>query len=888
MNAKTLLTTIAAATALAAVLPTSATAAPYNVVACDLAAGAQNSWAPASNHSQLTAYSVCPSNGDWGRGIIVRNGVANSSLIIGQFSGANQSFTAPAGTGITNVRFTGQLFRAPGQRWNVGLSNGYQMLFGVDGSTTSAFGISLTDYNIPVPGNQTVYWEVSCVAPSGCDTKTTGDAATHYVRAGAWIRSTVVTIDDPTLPNVAWHGSLLTGTWVRGDKIFDWDANDNSGISSTTATIGGRTIVNQSEGCNYTRPQPCPSGASGNTTISTAGWPDGGHTARIEVRDAAGNLNAIDGAVYIDNTAPARVTSPAVQGGEGWRQTNSFKLTWNNPTGQAAPITNRYFKLCPTDGGACTTGSSAGGSSDLTVQVPRQGEWRAQVWLEDQAGNSNASNASDVVMLRFDDTTPAATKITGADGWIGTAASSTTPLALTLTDGATPPVSGIAGYSVTTNGTDPDASVDTDSTWTPKDLPEGTPTIKARAISGSGKPGPVLTKQLKVDRTDPTADATGLPDPGVWQDQPVTVKLTAADERSGAAAIRWQLDQKPTETTGGDKTQLTISDDGRHTLTWEAIDGAGNHSRAKQAVIRIDRSGPDIVTLLATDPANPRRVTAAVSDEGSGIHAGVIQIRPTGQGWRDLDTTLTADGDRLITQLDDTALAKGTYQLRATATDNVGNSRTSSSTAIDLPIRSKSTLTLNLSAASGQSRWITGRVTDANGKPLAGAPVTVLAKTRTSTSWKSERTIHTSKTGRFRYRVPTGPSRTLRFTYQGTNTIRPDSADQTQLTPASTTIRASRRTASIGQTITFSGRLKGKPIPKDGKVLALQAFDGGRWRNFPQVVTTNKNGSWTARLKFERTQGTYTYKIRARIFRDSSYPYETGVSRTIRITIHGS
>ena len=86
---------------------------------------------------------------------------------------------------------------------------------------------------------------------------------------------------------------------------------------------------------------------------------------------------------------------------------------------------------------------------------------------------------------------------------------------------------------------------------------------------------------MRVDRTAPTLDATGLPDPGAWQDQPQTIKLTGADEKSGVAAIQWQLNDEPAQTVPGDKTQLTITDDGRHTLTWETIDHAGNHSRTR-------------------------------------------------------------------------------------------------------------------------------------------------------------------------------------------------------------------------------------------------------------------------------------------------------------------
>ena len=51
---------------------------------------------------------------------------------------------------------------------------------------------------------------------------------------------------------------------------------------------------------------------------------------------------------------------------------------------------------------------------------------------------------------------------------------------------------------------------------------------------------------------------------------------------------------------------------------------------------------------------------------------------------------------------------------------------------------------------------------------------------------------------------------------------------------------------------------------------------------------TTRTGTWATSLKFERTRGTYTYRIRARVFRDSSYPYETGVSRPVRLTIRGN
>lgn len=888
-------TTIRAlATALAALaLPTSAHAGSYEVRSCDLAGGAQNAWAAYSNHQQLAAYSICPSNGDWGRGIIARNGVANSSLVVPNGAAARQFFTAPEGTGITNVRFTGQIFRASGQRWNVGLSNGSQMLVGVDSSSTYGYSWNPTDASISVPGNRTVYWEAACFASSGCDTQSTGDPNTHYVRAAVWVRSTVVTVNDPTAPGIGWGGSLLSGGWIRGDRSFDWSASDNSGISSISASLGGRGIVGISRGCDYTRPQPCAGSDGGSTGVATSGWPDGTHQVHLDIRDAAGNPAVLDGSVAIDNTAPARVASVAVDGGEEWRPTNGFRLTWTTPTGQHAPITRRHYKLCPADGGACQTGSEQGGQGEITLTVPRPGAWRAQVWLEDGAGNVNASNASDPVTLRFDDTVPPVAKLTAPDGWIGDEQARDLSVGVALADGTSAPPSGIAGYSVTSDGSDPDTTIDTDGSWALTDLREGDVVLKARAISGAGKAGPAGSRTLRIDRTPPTADASGLPDPGTWQEQPATVQLTGADQRSGIAAVRWQLDSSGQQEQAGDRASVQVSEDGRHTLTWETVDKAGNRSRARQAVIRIDRTAPETVEIQPLNPNRPRQITATVSDQGSGIASGVIQLRPAGGSWRDLDTQLDPDATRLTATLDDLQLPDGSYELRAAATDKVSNIRTGQPTAITLPLRIASRVAVALPRTSRRARvaavrTLTGRVTSADGQPISGAVVTVLTMPRTERDWRTERTITAGADGSFGYRIPAGPTRTIRFAYAGTDTIRPAAAEHKVTTKAGSTIRASRRTARLGQTIRFTGRLAGGPIPADGKVLELQAFDGGRWRSFPQVVRTTRTGTWATSLKFERTRGTYTYRIRARVFRDSSYPYETGVSRTVRLTIRGN
>ncbi len=900
---RTLLALATAAIASLALAPAAARAGSYQVSSCDYAGGAQNAWTADSNHAKVPAYSACPSYGDWARGIIARNAVpASGSYVVPYGAAARQWFAAPADTGITNVRFSGQIFRAFGQRWNVGLSNGSQILTGASASNTNGWSWTTTDANVAVPGNRIVYWEAACYETAGCDTKSTGDPATHYVRAAVWIRGTIVTISDPTYPAAGWGGSLTADGWLRGDHSLSWSASDNSGIANVTATLAGRQIGGGDQGCDYTRPAPCPGSVSSGASVATAGFPDGAQTLEVDVRDASGNVQPLTRTVYLDNTAPARVTAIAVQGGEGWRAASSFTLTWQNPGGQHAPLARRHYRLCHPDGSGCVTGSQDGGQSSIALTVPGRGEWRAQVWLQDGAGNVSADNASDPVTLRFDDSIPPRAVIPQPAGWLGAEQARSYPLALTLA--GTAPLSGIAGYSVTSDGSDPDTTIDTGATWTLTDLPEGTVTLKARAISGAGvAAADIATATLRVDRTAPSADATGAPEPGAWQRTPVTIELHGTDQAalSGVAGLAWRIDGGEEHGATGPGAHVMLDQDGRHSLSYEAIDNAGNRSRARSVTVKIDRTAPETIAFEAPDAGNPRRVSVIVTDSGSGIAGGAIELRADGGQWLPIDTRF--DGERLTAQIDDEHLPDGHYQLRARVTDAAGNERTADNRAdgspatLTLPLRLTSRIRLTgghatrargSAAGAAPVRTITGVLTTGDGHPIAGAALRVLSRLRTGSVFTSTGRVRAGRDGRFTFTVPRGPSRSIRFRYDGTDTVLPATRQATILTAASTTIHVSRTVARLGEKVVFTGRLRGGHVPPIGKVLELQAYDQGLWRSFPSTVRTDARGRWTATLRFERTTGTYTYRIRARIRADTGYPFELGYSRTVRVTIRGS
>ena len=92
-----------------------------------------------------------------------------------------------------------------------------------------------------------------------------------------------------------------------------------------------------------------------------------------------------------------------------------------------------------------------------------------------------------------------------------------------------------------------------------------------------------------------------------------------------------------------------------------------------------------------------------------------------------------------------------------------------------------------------------------------------------------------------------------------------------------------RRVGSNG-TIRLSGRLKGGPMPRSGKLLDLQAFDAGKWRTFA-TVRARRNARYSTRYRFVNATGGRSLTFRARVRRDDSYPYYFGYSRRVRVRI---
>lgn len=169
-------------------LGSSAQAGTYDVVACDAAGGANNSWVPVTGN-QTTAYSTCPTGGDLSRGMIARNVVVANTSAGGNVV-AQMRFDAPPGTSIVGLNAAYDFYRSDSQ-WEAALSTGSQVLVGcpVGGAATCA--ISNPGQWICAPaGTQTIYLSAYCPA-NGCPLAA-GDAAHNYLSSFARLASASV------------------------------------------------------------------------------------------------------------------------------------------------------------------------------------------------------------------------------------------------------------------------------------------------------------------------------------------------------------------------------------------------------------------------------------------------------------------------------------------------------------------------------------------------------------------------------------------------------------------------------------------------------------------------------------------------------------------------
>ena len=465
-------------------------------------------------------------------------------------------------------------------------------------------------------------------------------------------------------------------------------------------------------------------------------------------------------------------------------------------------------------------------------------------------------------------------------------------------------------------------------------LGEGTQTLAVTADDAAENVAASTPVTVRVDNTAPGAVPLQVEGGEAWRNQndfDLTWENPDVGDRAPIASAHYRLCRADgngcadgSQSGAGIRrlADLHMPAPGEWQLRLWREDAAGNQEPANASVPVTLRFDPEPPQLGFEPPpaSDPTLVSVLVTDQVSGLAAGQIELSREGSGvWQGLPTK--QESSRLLARIDDAALPPGTYLLRATARDHAANQNSTDKwvdgrpVAVNLPLRMPTALragvigrrterttverggkrrrvrrevpTFEPSARVSFGRQVTigGRLENRDGQPLPDAEVQILSRSATSPE-QLVGALRTDAQGSFTYVTPASSTRTLRFVYHGTPLTLPTASEVSLFVPAASSIRARPRHVRNGQAVHFVGRLRSLPPPAAGKLIELQVVLSGQWQTF-RTTLTDAQGGWRVPYRFRRTCGVTRYRFRARLPAEAGYPFETGLTRPIRIKVRG-
>ena len=302
----------------------------------------------------------------------------------------------------------------------------------------------------------------------------------------------------------------------------------------------------------------------------------------------------------------------------------------------------------------------------------------------------------------------------------------------------------------------------------------------------------------------------------------------------------------------------------------------------------------DSGVYLATIEVDGRPAVSQVLDENDGRcrkpFSYLVPCKKTAAGTVSIDTATLPDGTHSVRLLVSDAsetnqVAFGPVQIN---TRNLVRGALNGTNASD-----RAKLTAHFAGRKGRSRTtrlgrkvrIVGRLTDENGRAIAGATLRILGRDQRLGAREADLGgAKTRANGSWGFTLGRMPARKLRIGYHSHiyDVAYAATAPLTLNVRASGSLRARPRVVRRGSRVSFSGRLFGRPIPRGGKLVDLQAFEAGRWRQV-DTIRTRASGRYSYRYRFVRAAKTFRFRLRIR--RDQSYPYSLGYSPTVRVRV---
>ncbi|MDQ3849997.1 MAG: DUF4198 domain-containing protein, partial [Actinomycetota bacterium] len=181
---------------------------------------------------------------------------------------------------------------------------------------------------------------------------------------------------------------------------------------------------------------------------------------------------------------------------------------------------------------------------------------------------------------------------------------------------------------------------------------------------------------------------------------------------------------------------------------------------------------------------------------------------------------------------------------------------------------------------------IRGRLTDAAGKPIAGAAVEVVEQPTGSGGRPVDRGgARTVADGSFRYTVPKrSSSRSLRFQYRArVGDARVAASQRLKLrVMAAAALRVSLR----GILVRYHGRVLSRPLPRSGKLVFIQGrAKGGVWQTFASR-RAGRSGRFSGRYRLRVHRPGINLQFRVVVPAESGYGFARRTGRAVTLTVH--
>jgi hypothetical protein len=360
-------------------------------------------------------------------------------------------------------------------------------------------------------------------------------------------------------------------------------------------------------------------------------------------------------------------------------------------------------------------------------------------------------------------------------------------------------------------------------------------------------------------------------------------------------------------------------------------DEAGNEAPTSVATIplRFDDIPPGVAfEPIAEADGFPTQIVAQISDAHSGPAGGEIHCRRLdSKDWTELPAKFqpgdSAGAARLIARIPGD-LGPGIYVFRADATDGAGNTASTSRRADGTEMtvrkvapaaaaagvkraepaqaRAKTRIFARLAWRGHRGTELTvpfkaaatlgGRLVDADGAGLAARTLRVVSRpSRGALGRTRVVALETGRHGGFQLRLPAGTSRRISVAFDGEAKL--EGAARRPLTlrvGGGIDFQATPQVLGTGESVRFRGRVRtlGAPLPRRGKLVAIQYYEEAsrRWR--PVLVTrSDHNGRFEAGYRFRYVSGSASIRLRAVALSEDRWPYAPGASRPVTVRVTG-